>query len=132
MVDACPVAVMVGETRVLNAVPKFSWNLSTPELEPVPTLWLLHCCRLGLPKPPLLIALRAPMFARFSPGWMKPTIGVGLVTSTEVLLLMAIDAMTDCVPAKPPPANALALRRTLVMRKMRAVPELAGGRIGMP
>src|ERR1035437_4909064 len=116
---------MVGETRVLNAVPKFSVNLRIPVLAPVPTLWLLHWASDGTVKLPVLLELRIPLDV-LRPGWMKPTIGVGLLTSTEVLLLMAIDAITDCVPANPPPANALALSRTLVMRKMRATRALAG------
>jgi hypothetical protein len=55
-----------------------------------------------------------------------------LLTGTEVLPLMEIDASTWVVPANPPPPNALALMRMLVMRNTRATPALVGGRIGMP
>jgi len=50
----------------------------------------------------------------------------------EVGPLMEIEACTWVVPANPPPPNALALTRMLVMRNMRATPGLVGGMIGMP
>src|SRR5438477_8514884 len=111
-------AVAVGATLVLKAVPKFSVNVSrfTPVLVCV-THWL---------RPVLLLAdvLR--------PLCTNPTVGVALVIGNVDGLLTAMDAITGVAPAAEPPLNTVALARILVIRKVRVMPVVPGGRTGTP
>jgi hypothetical protein len=107
-----------GETRVLNAVPKFSPKLKVlAKILVCETHWVREM---------------EPVAEVTKPLCTKPTVGVGFVMSSEVAPLIEIEAMTGVAPAAEPPLNVVALARMLVKRYTREIPVVTGGRTGMP
>src|SRR5437588_7180673 len=73
-----------------------------------------------------------PVAAVAKPLCTKPTVGVALVIGKVAGLLTAMEAMTGVAPAAEPPLNTDALARILVMRNVRVLPVVPGGRTGTP